>query len=78
MSKRQNKIHLGVQQGLLYRLLRNASHVQVVKLAAENGEGEDDPCHHLMGVHPFVQKYRLLKQKSELSRLVLLRLLNEI
>lgn len=31
-----------------------------------------------MGLHPFAQKSRLLKQKSELGSLILLRLLDEI
>lgn len=41
-------------------------------------EGEDDPCHQLMGVHPFAQKYPLLQQKSEVVNLILLKLSDEI
>lgn len=41
-------------------------------------EGEDDPCHQLMGVHPFAQQYPLLQQKSEVVNLILLKLSDEI
>lgn len=54
----------------------SARHVQVVKVAAE--KGEDGPCHQLVGVHPFAQKYPLLEQKSLVCSLILLRLLDEI
>lgn len=50
--------------------------MQVVKLlrtgrvsSHTSGEGEDDPCHQ-MGVHSFVHKYPLLKQKSGVNSLI--------
>lgn len=46
----------------------------VFQLAAEEEESlsstaggrENGPCHKLMAVHPFAQRYPLLKQKSEM------------